>query len=149
MKDKFLVVKLDQYAGNFDEIVCVALTGFGSERYGSEQARKVFDAKVLPLLRGSDNEYPQLPMDFFNFDTEYGSMPYALDSSSTNNLRLCIDGYATDKMLNEMLDIWSAAYGNGEGHMEITVDDIHSKSVTVKIIGFDLVTVIETRETVK
>jgi hypothetical protein len=150
MNDKFLVVKLDRYAGNVDEIVCVALTGFGAAaRYGIEQARKVFDAKVRPLLGDPDNEHPQLPMEFLNFDTEYGSMPYALDSSSTNNLRLCIDGYTTVKMLNETLDIWSAAYGNGEGHMEITVDDIHDKSVTVKILGFDLVTVVETRETLR
>jgi hypothetical protein len=145
MKDKFLVVKLDQYAGNVDEIVCVALTGWGSERYGQRQAREVFNAKVLPLLGDVDEEYPQLPVDFMNFSTEHGSMAYELDSSSTNNLRMCIDGYTTEEMLNEMLDIWGTAYGNGEGHMEITVDNIHKRSVTVKILGFDLVTVSETR----
>jgi hypothetical protein len=151
MKDKFLVVKLDQYAGNVDEIVCAALTGWGADRYGHEQARKVFDAKVRPLLTKSeddddeDNEYPEMPIEFMNFDTEYGSMPYALDSSSTNNLRLCVDGYTTKEMLHDMLDVWGTAYGNGEGHMEITVDGIHGGSVTVKIVGFDLVIVSESR----
>jgi hypothetical protein len=149
MKDKFLVVKLDQYAGNVDEIVCVALTGWGAERYGAEQARKVFDAKVRPLLSDVDEEYPELPIEFMNFDTEYGSSPYALDSSSINNLRMCIDGYASEEMVHEMLDIWGTAYGNGEGFMEITVDGIHKGSVTVKIIGFDLVTVVENRRTLR
>lgn len=149
MEDKFLVVKLDKYAGNVDELVSVALTGFGAERYGGEQARKVFDSKVRPLLEDPDDEYPQLPMDFMNFDTEYGSMPYALDSSSTDNLRMCIDVYTTEEMLNEMLDIWGTAYGSGEGQMVITVDDIHDKSVTVKILGFDLVTSVENRKTLR
>lgn len=146
MKDKFLIVKLDQYAGNVDEIVSVTLTGWGAERYGREQARKVFDAKVKPLLTvDTDEEYPEFPIEFMNFDTEYGSMPYALDSSSTNNLRLCVDRYTTEEMLNEMLDIWGKAYGDGEGHLSITVDGIHNGSVTVKVIGFDLVTVSESR----
>lgn len=155
MKDKFLVVKLDQYAGNVDEIVCVALTGWGAERYGEKQARTVFDAKVRPLLAKSededeeDNEYPEMPIEFMQFATEYGSMPYALDSSSVNNLRLCVDNYTTEKMIHEMLDIWGKAYGNGEGFIEITVDGIHSGSVTVKIIGFDLVTVVENREALR
>ena len=153
MKDKFLVVKLDQYAGNVDEIVCVALTGWGAERYGQRQAREVFNAKVRPLLAkpedDDDEEYPEMPIEFMNFSTEHGSMAYELDSSSTNNLRMCIDGYTTEEMLNEMRDIWGTAYGNGEGHMEITVDNIHKRSVTVKILGFDLVTVVENRETLR
>lgn len=149
MKDKFLVVKLDQYAGNVDEIVCVALTGYGADRYGEEQARKVFDGKVRPLLEDQDDEYPQLPIDFMQFATEYGSMPYELDSASNNNLRLGIDSYTTKEMLDEMLDIWDKAYGNSEGCLEITVDDIHRSSVTVKILGFDLITVAENRETLR
>lgn len=146
MKDKFLVVKLDRYAGNVDEVVCVALTGCGADRFGALAGRKLFDTKVRPLLEDPDDEYPQLPVEFMNFDTEYGSMPYSLDSSSTNNLRLCIDGYTTNEMLKQMLDIWTAAYGTGEGHMEITVDDILNKSVTVNILGFDLITVVENRK---
>lgn len=150
MNDKFLVVKLDQYAGNVDEIVCVALTGWGADRYGEEQARKVFDAKVRPLLTDdADEEYPELPIEFMQFSTEHGSMPYELDRSSINNLRLGLDSYATSEMLHEMLDIWGKAYGNGEGYLEITVDDIHRSSVTVKILGFDLVTVVENRETLR
>jgi hypothetical protein len=151
MRDKFLVVKLDQYAGNVDEIVCVALTGWGAERYGEQQARKVFDAKVRPLLTDDvDEEYPELPIEFMQFATEHGSMPYELDrSSSINNLRLGIDSYTTKEMIHEMLDIWGRAYDNGEGCLEITVDDIHRSSVTVKILGFDLVTVVENRETLR
>jgi hypothetical protein len=149
MKDKFLVVKLDQYAGNVDEIVCVALTGSGSERYGEKQARKVFDAKVRPLLEDPNEEYPELPIEFMNFSTEYGSMAYELDSSSTNNLRMCIDGYTTEEMLNEMLDIWGKAYGDGQGFLSITVDGLHDRSATVKVIGFDLVEVVENRKTLR
>jgi len=150
MKDKFLIVKLDQYAGNVDELVSVALTGWGAERYGREQARKVFDAKVKPLLTDdTEEEYPEFPIEFMNFDTEYGSMPYALDSSSTNNLRLCVDGYTTEEMLNEMLDIWSKAYGDEQGFLSITVDGLHNRSVTVKVIGFDLVEVVENRKTLR
>ena len=148
MKDKFLVVKLNQYAGNVDEIVCVALTGFGADRYGDEQAQKVFEAKVRPLL--VDPEYPgQLPVEFVNFGTRYGLMPYELDSSSTNNLRLGVDRYAEIEQIHELLDIWGTAYGDGEGHMEITVDGLHDRSVTVKILGFDLITVGEIRETLR
>lgn len=153
MKDKYLIVKLDQYAGNVDEIVCVALTGFGAERYGREQARKVFNEKVLPLLDQSDEdfdpEYPALPVEFLNFNTDYGSMPYALDSSSTNNLRMAVDGYTDMDQLNELLDIWQHAYGNDNGTMTIAVDGLHNRSVTVKVLGFDLVTVVEQRETLR
>lgn len=152
MNDKFLVVKLDQYAGNVDEIVCVALTGWGADRYGEKQAREVFNAKVKPLLADDDedDEYPEMPIEFMQFDTEYGSMPYALDSSSTNNLRLGIDTYTTEEMLQEMLDVWGKAYGDGEGHLSITVDGLlHGSSVTVKVIGFDLVTMSESRTTIR
>lgn len=149
MKDKFLVVKLDQYAGNVDEIVCVALTGYGGFGHGRAQARKVFDAKVRPLLEDQDDEYPQLPIDFMEFSTEYGSKPYELDSSSTNNLRMCIDGYSTDAMINEMLAIWEQAYSADDGNLVITVDDIHRSSVTVKILGFDLVEISEKRTTLR
>ena len=151
MNDKFLVVKLDQYAGNVDEIVCVALTGWGADRYGEKQAREVFNARVKPLLADDDedDEYPEMPIEFMQFDTEYGSMPYALDSLSTNNLRLGIDTYTTEEMLQEMLDVWGKAYGDGEGNLTITVDDIHQESVTVKVIGFDLVTVSESRTAIR
>ncbi len=151
MSNKFLVIKLDQYAGNVDEIVCVALTGWGADRYGEEQALKVFDAKVRPLLvvDDEDEDYPELPIEFYNFKTEYGLKPYELDRSSINNLRLGIDSYATNEMIHEMLDIWKTAYDNGQGCMEITVDDLHGSSVTVKILGFDLVTVVENRETLR
>ena len=145
MNEKYLIVKLDKYAGNVDEIICVALTGCGALRYGFEQAQKVFKEKVCPLL--VDPEYPgQLPVEFMNFNTKYGSMPYELDSSSTNNLRLGIDSHTEIEQIHELLDIWGIAYGDGEGHMEITVDDLHDRSVTVKILGFDLVTVREDSE---
>lgn len=149
MKDKYLIVKLDQYAGNVDEIVCVALTGFGAERYGREQARKVFNEKVLPLLGDVDPEWPELPVEFMEFNTDFGSMPYALDSSSTNNLRMAMYGYTDMDQLNELLDIWKRAYGDDNGTMTITVDGLHNGSVTVKILGFDLVTVTENRETLR
>jgi hypothetical protein len=150
MNDKFLVVKLDQYAGNVDEIVCVALTGWGADRYGEEEARKVFDAKVRPLLTDdTEEEYPDLPIEFYNFKTEYGLRAYELDSSSANNLRLGIDNYTTKEMIYKMFDIWDTAYGDGQGCMKITVDDLHNGSTTVKILGFDLITVVETRETLR
>ena len=145
VKNKFLIVKLDQYAGNVDEIVSVALTGWGSERYGREQARKVFDAKVRPLLKNPEDEYFQLPVEFIEFPTEYGNMLYELDSSSTNNLRVGIDHYTDEEMIKEMFAIWGKAYGDDQGSLIITVDAIHNKSVTVKILGFDLVNVIESR----
>lgn len=145
VKNKFLIVKLDQYAGNVDEIVSVALTGWGAERYGEKQARKVFDAKVRPLLKNPEDEYFQLPVEFIEFPTKYGNMLYELDSSSTNNLRVCIDHYTDEEMIKEMFDIWDKAYGDGQGSLIITVDAIHNKSVTVKILGFDLVNVIEPR----
>ena len=149
MSDKFLVAKLDQYAGNVDEIVCVALTGWGAERYGEEQARKVFDVKVKPLSENPDDEYSELPIEFSNFNTEYGLMPYELDSSSTNNLRIGLDSYADEDSIREMLSVWDKAYGNGEGHLSITVDGLHGKSVTVKVLGFDLVEVVEQRTTLR
>lgn len=149
MKDRFLIVKLDQYAGNVDEIVCAALTGRGADRYGEEQAQKVFKEKVLPLLGDVDPEWPDFPVEFSDFNTEYGLMPYELDSSSTNNLRLCIDCDTDMQELHRMLDIWSKAYDNGEGCMEITVEDLHNGSVTVKVLGFDLVTTVEQRETLR
>ena len=145
MANKFLVLKLDRYAGNVDELVCTALTGYGADRYGEKQARKVFDAKVLPLLK-SDSEYPELPVEFVNFKTEYGMMPYELDSSYTNNLRLGLDEYTNDAMIEDMLDIWDLAYSDGQGNLVITVDGIHDKSVTTKIIGYDLVKIGETRK---
>lgn len=153
MTNKFLVVKLDQYAGNVDEIVCVALTGWGADRYGHEQARKVFDAKVRPFLAepeddddDDDEYYPEMPIEFMKFKTEYGLMPYELDSSSTKNFRLGIDRYTEIEQIHEQLDIWDRAYGNGKGHMEITVDGLHGGPTTVKILGFDLITVGEIRE---
>ena len=149
MSDKFLVVKLDQYAGNVDEIVCVALTGWGADRYGADQARKVFDAKVKPLSENPEDEYPEFPVEFSNFNTEYGLMPYELDSSSTNNLRIGLDSYADEYSIKQMLDIWGTAYGDGQGYLSITVDNLHNSSVTVKVLGFDLVEVIEQRTTLR
>lgn len=151
MNDKYLIVKLDQYAGNVDEIVCAALTSFGADRYGEKQANKVFNEKVAPLLKKDDpeREWAELPVEFMNFNTEYGLMPYELDSSSTNNLRLGIDCYTEIEQLNEMFDIWDRAYGNEDGHLVITVDGIHNCPVTVKVLGFDLVTVVEQRETLR
>lgn len=147
--NKFLVVKLDQYAGNVDELVCVALTGWGADRYGHEQARAVFDNKVKPLLDGPDDEYPDLPVEFFEFNTDHGTMPYELDSAYSNSLRLCIDSHTTNTMLDEMLDIWERAYGNDDGALTITVDDIHSRQVEVKVLGFDLVEVVENRRMIR
>jgi len=145
MNEKFLIVKLDQYAGNVDEITCVALTGSGSDRYGSMQAREVFDAKIRPLLAEPDDEYVELPIEFMSFNTDYGTMPYSLDWSSTNNLRLGIDEHTTEEDIADMFKVWRAAYGNAEGHLEIVVPGIHNKTKTVKILGFDLVILIERR----
>lgn len=147
--NKFLVVKLDQYAGNVDEIVCVALTGWGAERYGEHQARKVFDAKVRPLLDEPDEEYPELPIEFMNFATEYGMHPYQVDFPANNDLRLGIDDGNTEEMICDMIDIWHKAYGNDEGHLIITVDGIHGASATVKVLGFDLIDVVENRVTLR
>lgn len=147
--NKFLVIKLDQYAGNVDEIVSTALTGWGNERYGGSQAMKTFNAHVRPLLSEPDEEYCDLPIQFLNFPTEHGSSAYALDPSSTNSLRMSIDGETNKEELNLMLDIWSRAYSDGDGGLKITVEGIHKGSVTVKILGFELVTVREFRETLR
>lgn len=144
MNEKYLIVKLDQYAGDVDEIVCVALTGFGNDRYGSVQARKLFDAKVLPLLNTYDKSQ-KFPFGFYEFPTEYGMSSYDLDSESTDNLRLMLDERSTPEKIASMLDIWDKAYRTDEGHLEIVVEDIHDKTVTVRILGFDLVEVVETR----
>lgn len=150
MTDKFLVLKLDQYAGNVDEIVCTALTGGGFERYGGEQARAVFQEKVKPFLEDPDEEYPMLPVEFCHFATEYGHAPYALDGFYTNNLRLGLDTYcSSSEDLRAMFDIWDRAYGDEQGNLEIVVEGIHGKSVTVKILGFDLVEVQEVRTTLR
>lgn len=144
MNNKYLIVKLDQYAGNVDEIVCVALTGSGNDRYGSMQAKKLFDAKVRPLLNtDSDYPYPKLPIGFYEFATEYGMSSYELDSE--DSLRMKIDNSAY-KNIVEMLDIWDKAYRTDEGHLEIVVEGIHNETVTVRILGFELVEVVETRQ---
>jgi len=144
---KFLVVKLDQYAGNVDELVCVALTGFGSERYGAEQARAVFDIKVKPLLTDPDEDYPELPVGFMDFNTEYGAMAYELDNLSTNNLRLGLDKYATEESLGKMMDIWEEAYGDGTGCLKIVITGLYSdvRPTIIKVLGFDLITTSEDR----
>ena len=134
---QFLVIRLDQYAGNVDELVCTALTGWGAERYGKEQARKVFDEKLKPLL--GDEDYA-LPIECCCFETEYGIQPYSLDPSSTNNLRLGIDECATEEMIHETLNLWEQAYGKD---MTIVVEDVHRSTITIKILGFDLVVVTE------
>lgn len=150
MTDKFLVLKLDQYAGNVDEIVCVALTGWGFERYGCEQAREVFDKKVKPFLEDPDEEYPTLPVEFCHFPTEYGHAPYGLDGFSTNNLRLGLDTYTSSpEHIQAMFDIWDKAYGDGESNLKIVVDGIHGREVTVKVLGFDLIEVQEVRTTLR
>lgn len=149
MSEKFLVVKLDQYAGNVDEIVSVALTGVGADRYGDKQAQKVFDAKMKPLLdKSEDYDEYNLPVEFSVFSTEYGYMPYALDNSSTNNLRFGIDSYTTDEDVEELLEIWERAYGDDDLNLVITVEDIHGKTVTVKVLGLDVVETIEQRHTI-
>lgn len=144
MNDQYLIVKLDQYAGNVDELVCAALTGWGNDRYGSVQAKKLFNEKVLPLLDPED-EYADLPVEFCEFATEYGNSAYALDTASTNNLKLGLYSCTETKELIEMIDIWYKAYGNSDGQLEIRVDNIHGKTVIVKILGFDLVEVVENR----
>ena len=150
MSNKFLVVKLDQYAGNVDELVCVALTGWGADRYGHEQARVVFDNKVKPLLDAPDDEYPDLPVEFMQFATEYGEMPYQLDDvSSCDNLRLGVDPLTTDDMLDEMLAVWDQAYGDGNGNLVITVEDEFDGETTIKILGFELIEVVENRKVIR
>jgi hypothetical protein len=146
--NKFLVIKLDQYAGDVDEIVSVALTGYGNDRYGSEQARKTFNAAVRPLLSEPHKEYCYLPIEFSNFNTEHGSSMYDLDSASTDSLRLCLDKYTTAEMLEEMFAIWTKAYGNEDGTLSISVDDDYYPDV-VKVIGFELITVREFREVLR
>lgn len=147
--NKFLVIKLDQYAGNVDEIVSTALTGWGNERYGGSQAMKTFNACVRPLLSEPQEEYCDLPIQFLNFPTEHGYSAYDLDRSSTNSLRMGIDDETTKEELTAMLDIWSRAYGDEAGGLKITVEGVHKGSVTVKILGFELVTVKEFRETLR
>jgi hypothetical protein len=142
MRDKFLVLKLDQYAGNVDEIVCVALTGYGYERYGADEATLVYNDKVAPILNEMGLE--EAPLEFSLFETEYGLAPYSLDSASTNYLRLGIDSYMNVEAIREMIEIWNKAYGDSEGNLEITVE-LKGKSVTVKVLGFDFIEVSETR----
>jgi hypothetical protein len=146
--NKFLVIKLDQYAGNVDEIVSVALTGYGNERYGAKQAMKAFNTHVRPLLSEPHEEYCDLPIEFSNFNTEHGSSMYNLDSASTDSLRLCIDEYTTTEMLEEMFAIWTKAYGTEDGTLRISVDADYSPK-EVKILGFELVTVTEFREVLR
>lgn len=145
MTKKFLIVRLDQYAGNVDEIVCVALTGWGAHRYGESQARKVFDTKVKQLLEDRDDEYPDLPVEFCQFETEYGLMPYSLDEYYTNNLKLAIDNYTEQEQLQEMIELWKRAYGDENGNISISVSGIHDSDVTVNVLGFDLVEYTQTR----
>lgn len=141
MKPNHLVVKLDQYAGNVDEIVCVALTGHGIGRYGYEEARVVFDTKVKPLLSADpDDEYSDLPVEFYHMDTSYGSSPYRLDDKSTDNLALGIDRDTTIEQLNEMIDIWNKAFTNENGEFVIEVEYEDDRTSVVKVLGFDLVT---------
>lgn len=144
-----MVVKLDQYAGNVDEIVCVALTGNGADRYGANQARNVFDAMVKPLLENPDDEYPYLPIEFYEFNTEYGSMPYEIEFPSANNIRLAIDDNSNENSIQKMLDIWDKAYGDGNGNLIIEVGGIHNEFVVVKVIGFDLIEVVEQRKKIR
>lgn len=146
MTTKFLVVKLDQYAGNVDEIVCVALTGSGMERYGGKQAQLVFNEKLRPLL-DSDDEYAELPIDFMEFPTDHGTAPYELDGSSTNSLRFGIDDYSDIESINETIALWKLAYGQPDGEVTIEVPGVHDKPVTVKVLGFELIEVKETRTT--
>lgn len=138
MDKQFLVIKLDCYAGNVDEAVCVALTGYGANRYGAEQARAIFEEKVLSLVAED-----QLPVQFIDFNTEYGSMPYSLDTISTYNLRLGIDEYTEKEDIIKMINLWKQAYGE---NIVISLPALHKGTFVVRILGFDLVKVVEQRE---
>lgn len=144
MTNKFLVVKLDQYAGNVDELVSAALTGYGSDRYGEKQAAAVFKEKVVPLL-----ENKRFPLGFRTFNTEYGSMPYEVDFPRENNLRLGIDSNASKESIEKAISIWDKAYGDDEGKLVISVDNIHNQTVTIKVLGFDLIEVKEIWTTIR
>jgi hypothetical protein len=145
MTEKRLVIKLDQYAGNVDELVCVALIGVGNERYGSIEARKVYEEKVVPHT--PQNEYDDFPLETCLFNTEYGLSSYELDSDS-NNMIIGLDGYCTDKDITDAISIWKKAYGNDKGELVIEVPFVGSVSV-VKIIGFDLIEIKEIRTTIE
>lgn len=147
MNKKFLVVKLDQYAGNVDEIVSVALTGCGRMRHGYEEAEVLFNEKMVPLLGGG--KYPELPVSFMEFGTEYGDSPYELDDSGVNNLRLGIDDYTQMSDLKEMIAVWKQAYGLEDGTLEIKVEFAEDKASTIKVLGFNFVSYIEKREEVE
>ena len=153
MTEKRLVIKLDQYAGNVDEITCVALLGFGEDRYGDKQARELYEEKVLPIISKDpeyDPEYGDFPLDTVSFNTEYGSMSYELDTDA-NALRIGLDRYCTLEDIHNAISIWKQAYGNDAGEIEINVlfeDKYNSgkdETVTVKVLGFDLIEIKEFR----
>jgi hypothetical protein len=132
---KYLVLELDQYAGNVDELVSVALTGCGADRYGCEQALITYNNRLAPLVG-------YLPIEFCMFATEYGESFYCLDHSDVNKLRFCIDSEHSIEEIQSLISIWEKAYGNS---LEIVVENYHDKTVKIKIIGVELVISTETR----
>lgn len=145
--EKRLVVKLDQYAGNVDELVSVALTGFGNDRYGAKEAKKIYKEKVAPLV--NEDEFP---LDFYDFATEYGDSMYELDTNC-DNLRLGIDWVSNISDIDEAISIWEKAYMNAEGVIEISIPmSDHKggfKNKVIKILGFDLIEIKEERTTLR
>lgn len=140
-----LVVKLDQYAGNVDEVVCQSLINMGMGRHGSEEGERLFKENVEPLC---DDGY--LPAEFSEFLTDYGSSPYSLDDLDCNSLNFGV--FTDEKSITETIDVWKRAYGQGNLPLELTynVRDYSTpdgtKEHTVKILGFGLIEIKEIRK---
>lgn len=144
IEEKRLIVKLDQYAGNVDEIVCTALLGIGEDRYGHAQAYTVYKNSVEPLL--TDDE---LPIDFSSFGTEYGHMLYSLDCLC-DNLQIGISCFTTNEEIKEAICLWKQAYPSEEKGVElhIEVPGIHDQTVVVKVLGFEVLTYVPHRKNI-
>ena len=156
MTERRLVIKLDQYAGNVDELVCVALLGYGNGRYGEEEARKVYDEKVVPVM--PKDEYDDFPLETYSFNTKYGSSAYELDTD-INAMRIGIDNYVSMEDIMEdiqsAISIWKKAYANSDGVIEINIlfkNEYYSgedRITTVKVLGFDLIEIKEYRTVIE
>lgn len=137
VEEKRLIIKLDQYAGNVDEIVCTSLLGVGEDRYGYKQACTVYKNRVEPLL--ADDWFP---IDLHSLSTEYGHVLYTLDSDC-NNLQIGIGCFTDDEAIKEAICLWRQAYPSKEKGVElhIEVPDIHGQAVVViKVLGFQILT---------
>lgn len=134
-----VLLLLDQYAGNVDELVCSALTNRACGRHGEVDGRLMYREKVLPHITEDlqDFEWSNEPVD------EYGLMPYALGDDNTNSLKLFFDGYSADD-IDAFIDIWKLAYLE-DGVIQLKYMTLSNKECVVKILRVDVVEVVSTK----